>query len=106
MSKPLLINGNGGDDTTFLFRSVLARSVSGFQNYSSNFIRSQYFGNRVQIVGAPVMELYDLAYGDTNFRFLPDFRGHAYGNWTLNPVLEVTDSTDFITGFLFGQEPL
>lgn len=97
MSKPLLIDGNGGDDTTFLFRSVLARSVTGFQNWGPNFISSRYTGNRVQMFGVPITELYDMAYGDTNFRFVPDPRGHAYGNYLLNPVLEVTDSTDFVT---------
>jgi peroxiredoxin len=96
-SKPLLINGNGGDDTTFLFRSVLARSVTGFQNIGPNFIKSRYFGNRIQMFGATVLGLYNMAYGDTNFRFLPDPRGHAYGNYALNPLLEVTDSSDFET---------
>jgi thiol-disulfide isomerase/thioredoxin len=87
----LLLNGNGGGDTDFAFRSVLAKSKgwieSGSQSYIDNYIwwdkwldyvssitkidypemREDFkkMRGRVQVVNSSLMNLYYLAYGDT-----------------------------------------
>lgn len=89
--KPLLINGNGGVDTVFLFRSILA-PYNGIHYINQDFVSVRYFGNRVQLVGLPIQKLYDYAYGDTTFRS-PDDRGNSYGEYWRTPLLEIKDST-------------
>lgn len=94
--KPLLINGNGGSDTTFLFRSVLAK-YNGVKMNNPEFVSMKYFGNQVQLVGISISDLYYYAYGDTVFSF-PDPRGSSYGKYWNKPLLEVSDPSEFHSG--------
>lgn len=80
---PLLLNGNGGNDSDFVFRSVLVKSkgwLNGPQqlfidsyNWSDEWVNdsaynAEYYVRRrgmVQSVNMSLMALYYLAYGDT-----------------------------------------
>ena len=96
--KPLLINGNGGDATDFLYRSVLTginRKVYGGV-YPSFFppLNDNMVG--FSAVNITLKNLYYAAYGDT-IRPNPDIieRPNNYGKWWCRPLLEVKDSTLF-----------
>src|SRR6185437_13958510 len=95
--KPLLINGNGGNDTIFLFRSVLAK-WNGILGLSQRFISTEYYKARVQVIGQPLESLYVLAYGDTLFSD-PDLRGSSYGKLWPQPIIDVKDSDAFHQDF-------
>ncbi len=90
--KPLLLYGNGGEDSVFLYRSVLAK-WNGLMTPQQNYISASAYGNSVQVVGLPLTSLYMLAYGDTTNFF---HTALAYGNLWPKPILELTDSSEFI----------
>ena len=76
--KPLLINGNGGPDSSFLFRSLLCK-----WDYKTYFYRDLFIGsrnkNRIQEIGVSLNILFNLAYGDT-VPFWPRCSGGTYTN--------------------------
>jgi thiol-disulfide isomerase/thioredoxin len=90
--KPLLIGGNGGADTSFLYRSILCN-----WDYRMYFSRDLYIStknkNRVQEIGVPLTTFFNLAYGDTvrfqepTFRYDNDLPNH-YGEWARYPLIE------------------
>jgi hypothetical protein len=85
--KPFLINDNGGKDTVFLFRSVLAVFDAFEQHYSlPETITDDAKHGRFQALGAPLYRLYNYAYYGV---LMPD---SGYRNL---PVLDVRDSTAF-----------
>lgn len=117
--KLLLIEGNGGNESDFLFRSILTRYDGKIKAGNPGFIHSfswvdstsEYnkYKNRVQVIGANIAQLYYLAYGDTvqnavhfrniNWEF-PDTVKHphlktSYGKLWHEPILEVTDHAPF-----------
>jgi len=115
--QPLLIGGNGGPDSAFLFRSVLSKWNRQTSTYYQPFITSAtnhqgkafWSGvqkNRVQVNGVTLLELIDLAYGDTlnhtpAFYFSLDAeakKNHklsSYEQFWRRPLLELNDSSDF-----------
>ncbi len=102
--KPLLTDHNGGEDTDFLYRSLLTDWNRDLGVWVGSYLNSR-FGNKVQIVGASLPNLYYLAYGDT----LPPWPGETanepdcYGKFWFRPVLEVADSLPFQADFDFGR---
>jgi thiol-disulfide isomerase/thioredoxin len=94
--KPLLVDGNGGSDSDFLFRSLLTQSkhYTQFDPYISS--RNK---NMVQAMGTPLLHLYRLAYGDTIFFHRPKLKYEqdttTYGDWYLKPIIEVKDTSIF-----------
>lgn len=117
-TKLYLLNGNGGDDNDFAFRSVIAKFKGDFRSASPQFIRSPralenagaHYRDRVQVIGTPLERLYYLAYGDTLWnRYYsrnprneytdtirnPD-RKHSYGKWWHRAILEVSDTSPFV----------
>lgn len=122
--KPLLIDGNGGSDTGFIFRSILIQADGKVRGPQSSFIHSPYwikgteveslFGyhlGQFQTDNATIADLYFVAYGDTSWNFVPrrnirDIFGdtltkpwfrRSYGRYWYEPVLEVADSSPFQT---------
>ena len=95
--KPLLINGNGGEDSIFLFRSILTKWSIEKQGVTAqqDYIGSLY-GNRVQLIGRPLKDLYKIAYGDTLPYSIDYAIGSCYGKYWREPILEVSDSSDFL----------
>lgn len=90
--KPLLIDGNGGADTVFEFRSLIAKFKGDIKTGGSEFIT----GNRkmVQEIGCSLFRLYKLAYSDTTLHY-PMGRINCYGKYWREPILEVKDSIPF-----------
>ena len=102
--KPLLMNGNGGNDNEFLFRSVLAK-WKDLPTMRDEFISSRN-NNRIQASGIDLFSLYWLAYGDTVQCRNPPYYAtekNTYGNWWLPPVLELKDPSDFVSDFKTGR---
>ena len=116
-NRPLLINGNGGADTVFLFRSVLASwnpaspmsgpaYITSETDMNGRSFHSAIRKNRVQVNGVSLRHLIEMAYGDT-VQHGPAwyFRGDSasnkfyartsYGRYWLRPILEVNDSALF-----------
>ena len=93
-SLPLLIKGNGGRETDYIFRSVLSkwRPGMGDKSYSDivSYLRS-YNEGRYQTTKADLLTLYQLAYlGTVDLRKLdihPD------------PIIECKDMSAFVTDF-------
>lgn len=117
--EPLLINGNGGFDSVFLFRSLLAPWNVNTAGYWQPFITSvdtRWAGvkkNRVQMNGASLSQLIELAYGDSVKHTPPWYGGEgseekmnalsSYGRVWINPVLEVKDTSDFSPNWKTGE---
>ena len=92
--KPFLINGNGGPDTSYLYRSVLSNWKPG-----SDFSRDLYISSnnitQLNEIGVDLKILYNLAYGDTVMSFRPPLpeeiltkTPNNYGKWSIYPVVE------------------
>ncbi len=100
-NKPLLIGGNGGSDTSFLYRSILCD-----WDYRTYFSRDLYISsknkNRVQEIGVPLTTFFNLAYGDTvrfqepTYRYDNDLPNH-YGQWARYPLIESSRQFLFVS---------
>jgi peroxiredoxin len=105
--KPLLQYGNGGPDSSFLFRSLLTQLKDRSINHQQGYI-STVFKNKVQEAGVPLIHLYSLAYGDT-VDDVPVFGKHRipiptnYGRFWQSPILELKDSSQFRYSFSSGK---
>ena len=97
-TKPLLIGGNGGADTSFLFRSVLCK-----WDYRTYFHRDPFISSanksRIQEVGPSLNILFELAFGDTVNSQMPRVIGDTeinhYGQWARFPLVESNRSSLF-----------
>lgn len=118
--KLFLLEGNGGNEYDFAFRSVISKYNGKFKSPNLPYVSSwrrqtlpeyQDYRDRIQLIGVSLLELYYAAYGDTlsnqvytrnnNFAY-PDtvLKPHvksSYGKWWHLPVLEVADSSPFKT---------
>jgi thiol-disulfide isomerase/thioredoxin len=116
--KLFLIDGNGGSENDFAFRSVVSMYDGKLKAPNSDYVTSfrfgksseyQHYRDRVQMIGVSLGELYYAAFGDTlsnqvyarNMRDeYPDtvsnpYHTSSYGKWWHLPVLEVADSSSF-----------
>ena len=93
-NKPFLLNGNGGKDTDFLFRSVLASWNSNSHKFfdPQNFDESTKSG-RFQALGLPLESLYNYAF--LGVRSWGSDDTIRYGKYYDLPFLEITDSSLF-----------
>jgi thiol-disulfide isomerase/thioredoxin len=92
--KPYLINGNGGNDTSYSYRSIFSKWDYRTDFHIENFIGSNN-GNKLIETGASLEALYKLAYGDTvefqmpvNPRFANAPKMNTYPEWSNNVLLE------------------
>jgi len=115
--KLLLLEGNGGNENNFAFRSIIQKYdgtiAAGNPEYINSF-RGQMFDDaylfdRVQVVGVSLASLYYLAYGDTisnqvhSRNYLhqyPDTIKYpnsktSYGKYWHLPVLQMSDVAAF-----------
>lgn len=101
-SKPLLLNGNGGNDSVFLFRSVLSgwdRNLH--RQYIPSRITEDIAGGKFQVLGAPLEWLYNFAYfGHSDWSY---FDTLLYGRDYMHPVLEVSDSSRFKYSYKYSR---
>jgi len=100
--RPYLLKGNGGEDTAFLFRTILSSWSPANQRQSMPYtIADNLDKGRFQALGVPLEWLYSYAfwgvgrwgYGDTL----------RYGKFYGTPVLEIRDSTKFQYSYKYGK---
>jgi thiol-disulfide isomerase/thioredoxin len=93
--KPFLLNGNGGIDSDFLFRSVLSEFKLGSQVlFAPERIDASVKQGRFQVLGFPLYCLFNYAY--FGVRFPGGFVGDSTrGEYHTKPVLEIKDSSLF-----------
>lgn len=98
-SKPLLINGNGGADTSYLFRSIIAKWSPGLGEPNYMDIEPFIFSNkgRYQTTAVSIANLYQLAYfGTTDV-------ANNYPDSYDNPDIMAIDSSIFEVDFATGK---
>ncbi|MHA4811789.1 TlpA family protein disulfide reductase [Flavitalea flava] len=102
--KPFAINGNGGVDSDFLFRSILTTwkpGVNGILDYGS--IDAALLVNvksGFSVLGADLRSLYFYAYLGTSYSFPEE---PYYGKYSPKLFLEVTDSSMFKVDYKTGK---
>jgi len=102
-NKLLLVNGNGGDDTTFLFRSILSHWDKRAEANSARTIRD--FADYIhagcfQCTGEDLSTLYRCAYSG---EVIWSYEDSLYGLWWPEPLLEISDSSLFAYDFKTGK---
>ena len=98
MDKPLLINGNGGPDTAFIYRSIITTWNKKIPCANRPFISSR-FGNQVQLVCMSLSGLYNYAYNDTTYHTPQYEYPTSYGIYFNKPILELKDSSTFLPDY-------
>ncbi len=102
--KLLLIDGNGGDEMDFKFRSLLTEFKGDIVAGVPEFISSE--AKKIQLVGVDLRYLYRIAYADTLWPW-PNgsINGQwmkwktSYGKYWIEPILEVRDSGLFESSY-------
>ncbi len=90
---PLLIKGNGGAETNYLYRSVFAKFDNTVPNLGGSFFNRQ--GNLAQYTGMSLAILYQAAYQDTikpDLEFMEKPTGIKF--W-YTPILQMKDTSLF-----------
>ncbi|HMH21381.1 MAG TPA: TlpA disulfide reductase family protein [Puia sp.] len=100
-SKPFLVNGNGGVDSNFLYRSLLSRWTfsTGINSLPSAIFPVNEYG-RFEVIKADLRMLYMYAYvGKFSWSFLDSLNGKF---WMI-PILEADDTSLFQSDWGTGQ---
>lgn len=103
--KPLLVDGNGGESTDFIYRSLLTRWKYGMPfNYDSYFVSIKEATNaRACFIGVTLSNLYTVAYSDTISTVpLLNFR-NSYGKYWITPLLKLSDTSEFSYNYKTGK---
>jgi hypothetical protein len=105
--RPFLVNNNGGNDTSFLQRSLLANWNLEVPSHDADFVNLKYFKDlngipsQLTITGT-LRQLYKVAYigkkldwlyGDSVF----------YRKYRCSPILEIRDTSRFVYDFGTGK---
>ena len=100
--EPLLINNNGGNDTDFLFRSILSKWDRNLHHqYVPLKITQNIINGRFQVLGVPLEWLYNYAFfGQRDWDFHDTTR---YGKDFVYPILEIEDSSRFKYSYKYSQ---
>lgn len=104
--SPFLLYGNGGEDSSFVMRSLFSVWKSGmplgspsgvFDDVWKSYWRQQNTTPPAmfQTLGTSIMRLYNYAYwgSDENFIWKQNMKEHLYGNVWPKPVFEISDTT-------------
>src|SRR5215217_1363253 len=105
--KPFLINGNGGNDTSYLFRSLISKWDGKIidRPFYTMINQNEMSGakSRLDLIGVPLIHLYKLAYGDTLHPYpslSPGIQASSYGSYWKHPLLQVRDSSQLDRSWL------
>ncbi len=91
--KPFLVNGNGGNDSTFLYRSLLSIWQPGNPYFDPEGFKNAVKTGQFQALGIPLFRLYNYAYFGASYWGAGD--SLLYGKCYDRPVLQIKDSTVF-----------
>ncbi|MNL01980.1 hypothetical protein D3C87_1224680 [compost metagenome] len=114
IKKLYFVNNNGANDTTFLFRSILAKStlehsrngIADLNSSNPKFVSTSNLKiGLFQLSGVSLMDLYNVAYfgqsrlwwSDSLYKTHQFFSSYSRGN--ILPFLETRDSSDFFYDF-------
>lgn len=96
--KPVLLNGNGGADTAFLYRSLLCK----WTRKMPVIVKHQFLAkcknpNEVFVSGTPLSLLYKMAYDMDSIPSYPSIgkEPSSYGHYWFYPILEMADTSLF-----------
>jgi peroxiredoxin len=92
-NKPFLINGNGGADTDYLFRSVLTKARVNTPSYRPWNMASDLSKGKFELLNATLGTIYMYAYFGMDNIYYHDPKN--YGNYYNYPVIETKDSALF-----------
>ncbi|MBB6271867.1 thiol-disulfide isomerase/thioredoxin [Pedobacter cryoconitis] len=105
-NKPILINGNGGIDTTFLYRSLLCKWTRKMPVIIQHqFLANRKTLNKVFVSGSPLSLLYKLAYNTDSISSFPSFdnKPNSYGHYWYYPILEMADTSLFCPRYEYEE---
>ena len=98
--RPFLVDGNGGSDSDFLFRSLLTGwKLTVPQRIPQSMFSVWAYYKKVDLLGADLKTLYRFAYFGYS-SFPPDT---LYDDCWQEPVLEMKDSSNFHPNFSTGE---
>ena len=117
--EPLLINGNGGDDHDYMFRSILKKATVRLKAPQSHYFDTRLWFDQslsdssrtqpglAQWVNCQLIDLYRYAYGDTLRNEGPVFRHPATMQWVdeWNPYFKTTYGESWHTPLLEVEHP-
>ncbi len=105
-NKPFLVDGNGGSDTSFLFRSILTKWNRSLPVAFDNYYNSSIYSNEIRVTGVPLGNLYMIAFSDT-IPITPypynNFPVNNYGKFWHRPLLYMQDTTAFNYDYVDAQ---
>ncbi|WP_034044523.1 TlpA family protein disulfide reductase [Wocania ichthyoenteri] len=97
--QPLLINGNGGEDDDFMYRSLLTRGKRDIVPKSFGYFKPNNGSSKMacQVINVSLKELYKIAYGDTVQNSPNRYKTHpnCYGEYWYEPILDIKDTALF-----------
>jgi len=100
--KPFLIRGNGGNDTDFLFRTVLSSwNHDTHSQFIPSSIRQNMAEGKFQVLGAPLECLFNYAY--FGYGTWGVFDTALYGKYYIHPILKIRDTLKFKYSFKYSR---
>lgn len=107
LNAPFLLKGNGGLETDFSYRSLLANWKPEQKDFmiTTHTVKEQVERGQFQAVGLPLSFLFKLAYfGVVNWGMRDTIDNVSlYDNFSNNPILEVREPSAFDTDFKTGK---
>ena len=92
--KPYLVDGNGGIDSNFEFRSLLAR-----WDKRSRYNEGYVLGNRLETIGVGLSELYRMAYLGRRYGQEIKLNTETVSRYWPDPIIECRDSALFVPDY-------
>ncbi|WP_188650883.1 TlpA family protein disulfide reductase [Yeosuana aromativorans] len=101
--QPLLIDGNGGENGDFVYRSLLTLGKKDINYSSYGYFKPNNGSSNIacQVINGSLKELYQIAYGDT-VQNSPDrykTQSNCYGEYWYEPVLKIKDTALFVSNY-------
>ena len=98
--RPLLIDGNGGGSSDFMYRSLLTHGKKDINYNSYGYFKPNNGSSNMacQVINVPLRQLYKIAYGDTVQNRPDRYTTHpnCYGEYWHEPILELKDTVPFV----------
>jgi thiol-disulfide isomerase/thioredoxin len=99
--QPFLLNGNGGNDTDFAYRSVISEWSGSMGSFRPGMIDYAVGQDLFQVSQVSLGDLFNLAYFGKCF--ISDVADPDYAKIFLHPLLEIDDSVKFLANYYTGS---